>query len=390
MAQHAKLSPSSSERWLHCPASVRIAEQFPADGSSEFADEGTCAHELAWIKGSLEFGHIGAAAARRHRRHWMKKWQRFTADPAIVAEMGRHTDAWVELLIERAAEHPLTQVLLEQRLDPEIEGVWGTGDAVLFSPVHVEVIDFKYGRGVRVSALRNPQLMFYALATLLGFGDWLGVAEDVFWTVHQPRLDHIETDTCTADELRAWAEEVRPIAAEALAGSDRFGPSESACRWCPASGRCEAQTRSAFPDDLTDGDPELLTPERMAEILDRLPELRGWLKAFETAALHAAYDEGQQIPGYKVIRSGGIRQIKDSEAAIERLAANGIPASQVSERKLLGVGALEKLLTPEGFDRLLTKPGLVTKTAGRESLVPESDRRQAISPASEAVTVFGD
>ena len=43
--QHALLSPSSSERWLHCPKSVRLSEQFE-DTTSVYASEGTEAHAL--------------------------------------------------------------------------------------------------------------------------------------------------------------------------------------------------------------------------------------------------------------------------------------------------------------------------------------------------------
>jgi len=43
--QHALLSPSSSERWLHCPRSARLCEGM-ADTASSYASEGTEAHAL--------------------------------------------------------------------------------------------------------------------------------------------------------------------------------------------------------------------------------------------------------------------------------------------------------------------------------------------------------
>ena len=45
---HARLSASGAERWLECPPSVKLEEQFP-DTSSEYAQEGTFMHELAEI-----------------------------------------------------------------------------------------------------------------------------------------------------------------------------------------------------------------------------------------------------------------------------------------------------------------------------------------------------
>ena len=46
---HAVLSASAAKRWLNCPPSARLNEQFP-NTSSEFAEEGTAAHELCEYK----------------------------------------------------------------------------------------------------------------------------------------------------------------------------------------------------------------------------------------------------------------------------------------------------------------------------------------------------
>lgn len=46
---HAVLSASAAKRWLNCPPSARLNEQFP-NTSSEYADEGTAAHELCEYK----------------------------------------------------------------------------------------------------------------------------------------------------------------------------------------------------------------------------------------------------------------------------------------------------------------------------------------------------
>ena len=46
---HAILSASSSDRWLHCPPSARLCETYE-DKGSDYAAEGTCAHELCEYK----------------------------------------------------------------------------------------------------------------------------------------------------------------------------------------------------------------------------------------------------------------------------------------------------------------------------------------------------
>lgn len=52
--QHALLSASSSERWLHCPPSARLGEQFPDTGSA-YAAAGTLAHAIAELKARKYF-----------------------------------------------------------------------------------------------------------------------------------------------------------------------------------------------------------------------------------------------------------------------------------------------------------------------------------------------
>jgi len=371
---------------------VKLAAQFPNE-TSVYAQEGTLAHELGEIKVSLEFKLVDKPTFRKWERQfhgrltdWLTKLHRAEDFEETLAEMERHTDSYVELIRERASLYPLTQVLVEQRMDSGVPGCWGTSDAVLVSPIHVEIVDFKYGAGVAVEAEDNSQLKLYALGALDTYGDVLGETENVYFTVHQPRMNHALTATLTADELREWRSRISPVAEEALAGSDRFGPSEEACRWCPASGHCRAQVEAAFPEDLLDSKPELLEPDEIAEILGKLPLLKDWLKAFEAASLNIAYTEGTPIPGWKVVRSGGQRRISNENGAIEFLLEQGYTESQLVSTKIRGIGELEKLLGKGEFAALLEP--YITKSEGRESLVPESDKREAIAPTTEASKVF--
>lgn len=387
--QHATLSPSSAERWIECPASIRMQSKVPPEAESAYAAEGTCAHELAELKASLRFNKITPAQFDNRLTRWMRKWSEYADHDDIYAEMDRHTDAYVELLVERSQVYPNTQVMLEQRMATGVPNSWGTSDAVLVSPVHVEIVDFKYGAGVAVEANGNPQLKLYALGALDTYGDILGDTETVLTTVHQPRMDHILTAELTPEAIRAWRENVViPVAKEALGPDARFGPSEQACRWCPASGRCAAQVQAAFPDDLLDDDPELLSPEQMAEYLGKIGPLKDWLNAFEAAALTQAYSEGVHIPGYKVVRSGGQRKFVDPDGAIQFLYTIGHTKDEVTTTKLRGIGELEKLLGKDEFANKLAP--FLGRTEGRESLVPESDKRESISPNMEAINAFDD
>lgn len=388
-SEHAELSPSAAERWLVCPGSVGLSKNFPNE-SSVYAEEGTCAHALAELKASYYIlGEYTTEQYHRAHRHWKTSWSEFTSDEATLTEMEIHTDAYVELLKERLALYPYSHLLLEQRLDTGVPSCWGTSDAVISSPYHVEIVDFKYGSGVQVIVEENPQLRLYALGALDAF-DFLGDLELVRITVHQPRRGYTATEEITPEDLREWRSSILPTAEEALGPDAHFQPSDEACRWCPASGSCKAQMDAVFSLPFDD-EPKLLTPEQMGELRSKTKMVQDWLNAFEEASLHLAYSKGKKIPGYKVVLSGGRRYVADHEDAETKLLAAGYAWDEfMVPRKVKGIGDLESLLGEEDFERILVKPGIVKKSEGKPAIVPESDKRPAINPNTEAEAVFED
>lgn len=386
MAKHAVLSPSSAERWINCPASVRLVAKLPKKPESVYAIEGTAAHALGELKARHQI--LEEIDAGEYDVLYLKWLEEYGVDGEQLAEMGRHTDDYVDLIRERASLHPHSVVLLEQRVKTGVPNCWGTSDTVIVSPVHVEVIDLKYGQGVSVEAEDNPQLKFYGVGALENFGDLLGDVETVYWTIFQPRLMKTLTASLPAEELRAWRDGIIPIAEIALGDDAPFNPSDKACRWCPASGQCDAQLRKVFETDFAEYDPELLDGDDFADVLERIPLIKRFLADVEKASLERMYAEGKDIPGYKVVLSGGIRQVTDPEGALEALAQAGYSHDEVSEKKVFGIGKLEKVLGKDMFKSLLEDTGLVKKSEGRPSIAPEDDKRPAIDRTSEAVREF--
>lgn len=389
--KHAKLSPSSSSRWISCPASIRMeASVYKIEEEESFyAREGTAAHALAEIKASLAFGKIDDVEAHQQLVKWNKEFPEFRDD----FDMQGHASSYVEFLLQRIEAHPLSNVMLEQRMDCGVPTVWGTSDAVIVSPTHVEVVDLKYGMGVNVSAVNNSQARLYACGALDLFDGLLGDVETVTTTIYQPRVDNVSSETLSAGELRQWRDRIVPIAESALGPDAPFGPSVAACRWCPVSGRCRAQLEHLAETDFS-VDPELLSPAEIAEELERVPFVKQWLKAVESQAMALAYGSGVPIPGWKVVSSGSRRSIPDQEGAILHLESyvpagrdEPYPVEEFANLKLKGLGELEKLFgSRASFDEALG--GFVTKSEGSPSLVRESDRRKAIDPNTEAQKDF--
>lgn len=385
---HAKLSPSSAERWISCPASVRaIAENCVQDNTdSIYAREGTLAHALGEIEAAHTFGLSSRTAYLKARKAWGHEFNAENYPEGTLNEMREHVKGYVRFIAERLRRRPGSRVQLEQRLDTGVPGSWGTSDVVIFSPNHIEIIDLKYGAGVPVSAWDNPQLRLYACGALDTYGDILGDTEDVFITVYQPRVDNNSTEHMTAAALREWRETVAiPAALETRNPDAPFGPSAAACRWCPLAGICRARMEKSVSEDF--GKPaDVLSPEELGEVLHRLPGISAWTKAVEKAALDLAWTKETPIPGWKVVLSGGKRNIPDATAAIQTLIDNGYPAEKVADFKVKPLGELEKLVGKKELPGILGD--LLVKSSGRESLVPESAPGAAITPAGQAAADF--
>ena len=396
-AAHAKLSPSGASRWISCPASIRMEQHAPKGEDSVYSREGTIAHGLGEIEAGLAFGLLTKRQYNAKLKAWRKVFDAENYPAETLGEMQEHIKAYVALIAERLQREPNSRVLLEQRLDTGVPTSWGTSDVVIVSPTHVEIIDLKYGAGLYVSAIDNPQLRLYGCGALDTYGDVLGDTQRIYMTVYQPRMDgDPSTEELTPDELRAWrADVVLPAAELALSEDAPFNPSEKACKWCPAAGICrtrvEVAVREDFGDVFTEAPtappaPEALSPEELGLVLARIPEIKAWCAAVEAHAFTAAYTQGQHIPGFKVVRSNGQRYITDDTAAIQTLIDSGYKAEQVTNFKVKGIGELEKLVGKKEFPVLLE--GFIGKREGKPSLAPESDARQAITPAGQAAADF--
>jgi len=382
VALHATLSPSAAERWIQCPASVRMEEGLPEQPDSVYAREGTAAHALAELMARDQLlGTLTKAKKTKELKAWRNE---FDISDDAEAEMAEHAQGYADYLRGRLAENPGAQLLLEQRLPTGVPDSWGTSDAIIVSPTVVESVDFKYGLGVQVEAEGNPQLRLYGVGALEAYGDLLGEVEYVRLTVYQPRLHHVASEELAASELRAWRDALLPIAEQALGPDAPFGPSEAACRWCPASGSCLAQMEWATARDFG-VTADTMSDDELAESLDQIPFIKKWCAAVEAYALNRVYSYGEPIPGYKVVRSGGKRSVANNEGLIAAALAAGYSQEEVANVKAKGIGELEKLLK-ENFDDIAGP--FVKKGEGSPSLVPESDKRAAIDPDGEAVADF--
>lgn len=364
------LSASSSHRWLVCTPSMRLEQTLPEEVDSSWAAEGTRAHGLA----------------ERKLRKILRQTKRIRHEDD--EEMERCTDTYVDFVEEEwnvlKAKTKDAALLIEQMLefDDYVPDGYGTADAVILSDTVLEVIDFKYGKGVPVNAKENPQLRLYALGAYLSFHTVFEFTE-VKTVIYQPRLDLITSETISVDDLLKWGEEyVKPRAKMAYAGEGEYVVGDH-CRFCKAAAICRARAEEAFKViDHEQVDPPLLDDSEIPDILDKIPNAESWIEAIKAYARTKAVQEGVKWRGYKLVEARTQRRITDQIAASNAMEDAGYDKEDFTNTKLKGLTDLQKLLGKRKFEEILG--GYIEKPKGDPTLVPESDKRPEYNPVEEA------
>lgn len=374
---HALLSPSAAHRWLHCTAAPRLEENQP-DSGSDYAREGTLAH--AYCARHLK-QYLGLPTAGEDAEIDL------LYDQYHTGEMDEHTDTYKTIVLERfnvaRAKTPDAQLLIEARLDFSkwVPGGFGTGDAVIIADGLLDIIDFKYGKGVRVDALENPQMRIYALGAYEAYSFEYNI-QRVRMTIVQPRLDNLSSDEMNLEDLLAWADkELAPKAQEAYSGEGKQAPGEW-CKFCRVKQSCKALAQSCIETAEKAQDPRLLTPEEIAtNVLPMLDTVDTWLKGVKEYTLAQAL-AGVAYPGYKLVAGRSNRVITDVEAARKTLVDAGYdPAAIMKPQEMRGITDLEKLVGKKKLAALLEK--YLEKPQGKPVLAPESDKRTAYNAAAD-------
>lgn len=391
LEKHARLSPSSAHRWLNCTPSARLAEQFP-DTGSEYAAAGTLAHAIAELKARKHF--IEPMGARTFNSR-MKKLK---ADPLYDTGMDGATDTYLDHLKELSLTFKAPPfVALESRVDYGhlVPGGFGRADCIMAGEGWLYVVDYKNGAGVPVEAEENPQMMLYALGALHTYAPIYGdTIRSIRMSIVQPNAGGVKDWSTTRDKLHRWGNDyVRPRAELADKGEGEFIPGDW-CRFCPAKAQCTARAKKmlelepmkgAIPKavaptkELTAG--PLLSDAEVGDILSRAISLSEWVQSLKDYALTTAL-EGREIAGWKAVEGRGSREWVNLDDAFAALQQRGIAEALLWERKPASVAGLEKALGKKAFAD--AADGLWTKSPGKPTLVPESDKRPPYVPAKAA------
>ena len=379
----AMLRPSGAAKFMACVSSPYL-ESFYDDKTSEFAREGTAAHEL------------GERCLTQQCDAYEFEGELIDldddGDPILVdGEMCNHINDYVAYVDELLGD----DCFIEHRVD--LTGVLpnnGTSDCVkiYWTDGHAYVVDLKYGTGVRVDAEGNKQLRIYAIGVLQSF-DFIGDINEITLCIYQPRLNHIDEFTYTRDELMAFADEVRDAvkAVYTITETNAFDHAVAGdqCTFCTAKPSCrryhETNARHCAEsfDDLTAFDvyssAANITLAEASYLYQKIDAVKKWCTTIDEYVFEQL-STGVQVPDLKLVEGRSNRVWTDEDDIKAALAKQRtVTIDQYAPRKFLTAPALEKLM---GAKKFAAKFGsYVKKPKGKPTVAPMSDRRPAINLA---------
>ena len=376
---HHLFAPSSAHRWMKCAPSLAVT--LVEGGTSSFeAAEGSVAHDMAGtcLQLSLDAHEVWQSVeTASYDGH---------AVP-ISVEMRAYVQTYLDYVRALGGGLEVEQKI-EFKADPDFGG---TADALVWdmdsSTLHV--IDFKYGKGIKVDSRNNAQMMCYALLALARGAVFDPV--EVVLHIHQPRIDNISKWALDTAELVTFSSEVSKAITRARIAIKRYDKGEEEftapdftpgthCKFCPRSGDCIGlQEQSILNAQMVFGDISAVPKETLGAILAKADLIDTWIAAVRKHAMDRAL-LGETIDGYKLVQKRPMRRWVNAEV-VERVALDNL--IEVHEKVLMTPPALEKMCgSTKAF--AVTFGYLVESVSSGLTLVSADDKRAAVDPATAA------
>ena len=247
-----------------------------------------------------------------------------------------------------------------------VEKIFGTVDRVVITGKHVDIVDFKFGRG----AIDDADINIQGQAYLLGVMDKYPELETA--TVHFiiPRRDEVFTADYTRADMEGIRLRINLIISLATQESPDLRPNTEGCRYCKHKLSCTALSDKFLPIakkyEEAVGDfelnlwgsyspTEIEDPEMLAKMLNVSQVVDRWAESIKRQALKLAIEEGLEIPGYDLHFRNASLKIKNGQDAYD---------------------ALEHLLTPEEFMEVCSV-SITALTKAYSDKLPRGEKKSA-------------
>jgi len=389
---HARNSASSAHRWMACPGSINLANRFPVPPTSEFAEEGTVAHELG--EKLLKEYFFGEAAGDISVIRGTK----------VDAEMAEYVQVYIDAVASYTSVDDVATGKKILKVEEKFSLEWlhpemfGTNDACVYDPYtkKLTILDLKYGHGIQEPEW-NAQLMCYALGAIYKLWtddpenhtyEITSLVKDVDLVIVQPRLKHVKGTvrswSIPTTDLFFWGLNVlRPAAIETHNENAALNSGKH-CKYCAALAACPKQAEDAFALAKTDfqrpifPSPETMTTSDLSKVMEAAETFNDWAKSVKAFAQEKMF-QGVKVPGFKLVNRRGKRRWNDEGQAVNALYP--IIGESIYKKELESVFQVQKLLKllkyPKGcIDQLYYTPEIGV------TIAHESDGRKEVQPTA--------
>lgn len=353
MAEHAPLSFSGSERWIECPASYQESLKMPPFEGNVHTVAGSAAHLLG----------------EETIRDLLKRDRLLTEVPDVIewifqsmpipeelqgSEVEDHVAAvaeYVAFVLGLGAEGYEIYLETKVQLGEDALQLFGTADCVAIHRKHGRLIvaDYKHGRGHRVIAKDNTQLLCYLAAVLDNKAFKLvGITKYVVGIV-QPRArtgEAIQLEEVDFDQVWEHMDRMLETRKQALGPNPPYAMGEW-CRWCPALAGCP-HVRSKVEEGMK---LDLKAKDGLLAALDIVETAEQWC-AHVRGLGHEYLEKGGALVGWALYPKRATRKWLDVQDAANMLLSAGLEASQIMEEKLLSPAKAQKLLDAAKWQRV--------------------------------------
>lgn len=380
---HAVLAPSASKQQMNCLPSVQYASLKGDAEESEYAKEGTKAHEL--MEAVLTQGRKKLASCE---------------DDEMRDAISDLYDQ-VEKILKAIGEKNIVSFDVEKKVRLS-EHIFGTADIgiryVKDGKKRLYICDLKYGKGVMVSAEQNTQMMIYALAYEKTFEwDWDQATLAIFQPRNRDGENPLSQWVFTKEAAKKFRKEVKGFETKALKvlrGEKHDFPFVTGehCRFCPGKAICKSYAAYASAPALIALDKTAplpkplqkeedvpafvnsLSDDNLAVILEKRDLISAFLKEVERHITHRLQN-GKKFKGYKLVAGRATRKwVEDEAAVVKELKRLGI--QQPLRESLRTITDIERQLGTKD-KKVLAK--VTTYSDPAPKVVREDDPRPSIT-----------
>lgn len=416
---HSCFGPSGSGMWLNCSGSL-IPNLLADDVAGIDAAWGTVAHGVTELWGKS--GNRPAHLIGTNEFVTAGDWGYLIDIDDTMMDFCQMCVDWVDFLPGLKFWERRVDI---SRVTP-IPNQTGTADFIAIDAKrkHMLVTDWKFGKAHLILAEMNTQGMLYALGALYEFDkrfDGTYDIQEIEIRIAQPRLDHFDTWTISADELLEWAEWAKERMALAWTLDAPRTAGAKQCEFCRVKASCAANaklniemTEGIFSDttepvdaddmgafksrvddldfDIEPADVGTMSTSQLASMRPFRSMAERWWKSLDLELFRRAQSgEDMSKHGLKIVEGRTFRAFNNDDVAARHIVALGVPYDDVVVRKMVRPAQAEKLLRKAGHTHkeipsLLVD--LISRPPGKPTIAPLSDKRAAIVDLSEAI--FGD